>query len=86
MEAIKIPDGYGNFIAVPRTPAIDYLQALADKRLVLLKRTEKKMVFCLECDGRLTNFGKAEELKGMGYEVGHTGECKLEEAIDGDQD
>ena len=40
MEAIKIPDGYGNFIAVPRTPAIDYLQALADKRLELLKKSK----------------------------------------------
>ena len=58
------------------------LKSLADKRLVLLKRTEKKMVFCLECDGRLTNFGKAEELKGMGYEVGHTDDCELAEAID----
>ena len=58
-------------------------KALADKRLVMLKSTEKKMVFCLECDGRLTNFGKAEELKGMGYEVGHTDDCELAEAIDG---
>ena len=43
MEAIKIPDGYGNFITVPRTPAISHLQALADKRLVLLIETERRV-------------------------------------------
>jgi hypothetical protein len=38
MEAIKIPDGYGNFIAVPWSPALGYLQAKADHRLELLRR------------------------------------------------
>jgi hypothetical protein len=60
------------------------LEFHADNRLVLLKRIEKKMVFCLECGGRLTNFGKAKELKGMGYEVGHTDDCELAEELGDD--
>ena len=55
----------------------DYWKVLADKRLVLLKRVQDELSFCLYCD--------IEYLPGDGIErlSQHALDCELAEAIDG---
>ena len=50
----------------------------------LLMQVEKKMVFCLLCDGRLDNFGERDTLKALGYIVGHADDCELAEEFGDD--
>ena len=49
----------------------DEYKTIADRLRGLLSTLEKKMVFCLICDGRLDNYGEREELIALGYIVGH---------------
>ena len=63
----------------------DKAEALAAKQEKLLRRVEKKMVFCFLCDGRLDNFGDRDTLKGLGYVVGHATDCELAKALVSEQ-